>query len=42
MKRQSLPSNDLAALRLIVWLSLTGATVLFWAVVAGVVIALLR
>jgi hypothetical protein len=42
MKRQSVTSNDLPALRLMVWLSLVGATVLFWAVVAGVVITLLR
>ena len=42
MNKHPFPSNDLSALRSIVWLGLAAVTILFWALVAAAVIAILR
>ncbi|MFM8683266.1 MAG: hypothetical protein ACKOEG_05755 [Chthoniobacterales bacterium] len=42
MNKHPFPSNDLSALRSAVWITLAAVTVLFWAVVAAVVIAIFR
>lgn len=42
MNKHPFPSNDLSALRSAVWIALMAVTVLFWAVVAAMVVYFFR
>jgi hypothetical protein len=42
MNKHPFPSNDLSALRSVVWISLVAVTIFFWALVAAVVFVLFR